>query len=175
MTCTEFKTELDDYVDGQLDESHRAHCDAHVAACDACRELVREAREFSETLRASIQSFGNSIQPPPGAKDVVKAIARHQTMTAPQRSWRWALGIAALVAISLLVFIASRMGQTTKVDEHVALSDEYTRLSALQQWQNTLAANAGACGSDPALLTVACAYFARIETLGTSAARRQNT
>ncbi|MEI6234252.1 MAG: zf-HC2 domain-containing protein [Planctomycetota bacterium] len=159
MTCTEFDAELDDYVDGQLDDRHRVRFDAHVAACDTCREHVREAREFSETLRASIQSFGNTIQPPSGAKDVVKAIARHQTMSAPQRSWRWALGVAALVAIGLLVFIASRMGQTSKDDDHAALSDEYVRLYALQLWQNSLAANADACGSDPALLTVACAYL----------------
>lgn len=159
MTCTEFNSDLDAYIDGHLEQREVARFDAHLAACAICREDAREAREFSDMLRTRIQSVGNTLKAPPGAKEAALALCRHEAARKPRHVWRVVLGVAAMLVIGLVVFVAWYAGNTATDVSGQALRDEYVHLKTLQEWQDDIAVKAGKCGSDPALLSVACAYL----------------
>jgi len=60
MTCHEYESDLDDYVDHGLTAARMAAVDAHLAVCDTCRALVADLR----TLRTVAGSLERRTPPP---------------------------------------------------------------------------------------------------------------
>jgi len=60
MTCHEYESDLDDYVDRSLTAGRTAAVDAHLAVCDSCRALVADLR----TLRSVAGSLERRTPPP---------------------------------------------------------------------------------------------------------------
>jgi hypothetical protein len=96
MTCAEFESRLDDYVDGSLDEASFQELESHLAGCAACRARERELR----ALLAEAACLPRRIAPPrdlwPG---VAARIGRGGQIVAWSRGlWRPGL-LAAAAAI----------------------------------------------------------------------------
>jgi len=53
MTCAKAKRLLDEYRDGELPESRRSACEAHLAACPACRQAL----DRIETLYSGLHGW----------------------------------------------------------------------------------------------------------------------
>jgi hypothetical protein len=99
MTCQELDARLDDWVDGALDEAAAAGVEAHLRACDLCRERERRLRQ----VLAHAAALPRSVAPP---RDLWPGIARR--LEAERSSSRlagaftpWALAAAATVALGL--------------------------------------------------------------------------
>ena len=54
MDCIRLNELLDDYLDGYLADSEHAEFEAHVSACDQCRERLGERRSFQTELKAAL-------------------------------------------------------------------------------------------------------------------------
>ncbi len=54
MTCQEIQNFVTCYIDGEFAPSEVAEFEDHVAACGACRELVRQEGAFKTALRAKL-------------------------------------------------------------------------------------------------------------------------
>jgi CHAT domain-containing protein len=78
------------YLDGQLSPQERAAVQAHIADCDACRELLVEVRGTLDALPAD----SPAVLPPPVAPPVV--------LTHRRPLWKWAVPIAAAAAILIV-------------------------------------------------------------------------
>jgi anti-sigma factor RsiW len=68
MTHGEVRTQLGDYLEGDLPIGRRALVDAHLDGCAACTSHLRELRSTVDALRA----LGDP-EPPPGLADAVLA------------------------------------------------------------------------------------------------------
>jgi len=84
---------LDDYVDDTLPATERAAVDAHLAACDECRELVAGLR----SVVAAVSTL-KTVEPPRAAwARVERAIRAENTGTRASRWWPWLAAAAVLL------------------------------------------------------------------------------
>jgi hypothetical protein len=60
MTHLELENLASEYLEGQLDATHRLEFEAHLAACSACQELVADVRHVMERCR-----LAEGPEPPP--------------------------------------------------------------------------------------------------------------
>ena len=60
MNCHEYRTDLDEYVDGTLTAERTAAVEAHLATCPSCRALAADLR----TLRSVAASLERRTPPP---------------------------------------------------------------------------------------------------------------
>ncbi|HUF65578.1 MAG TPA: zf-HC2 domain-containing protein [Gemmatimonadaceae bacterium] len=95
------ETQLNDFADGELEESSRAAVQEHVSRCPQCASVVTALNE----LLADASALPGSMEPPPGLWESV----RRRTV-APRRSraWMyWELRAPLAAAAALLVMAAS--------------------------------------------------------------------
>jgi len=55
MRCEDLRDKLIAYVDGELSETQTEACDGHLAACDACADLVAERRNERDRWRTALR------------------------------------------------------------------------------------------------------------------------
>jgi hypothetical protein len=60
MSCREYDEQIGDYVDGAMDEAHRASFESHLASCAPCRAVVAD---FS-AIRAASLTLEPPVPPP---------------------------------------------------------------------------------------------------------------
>lgn len=53
MTCLEFRTVLDAYVDGELSAEQMAQAQEHIQRCTICRDEIASLQSLKESLRQS--------------------------------------------------------------------------------------------------------------------------
>jgi len=104
MSCKNLKENIDDYVDGTLSEGVTALLEHHVAACDACQQLVE--REFK--LRSALREYGDSSMPTPDASffDQVLVTAERRGVK-HQHKRSWMTGFGSAVAAGLAIWLLS--------------------------------------------------------------------
>jgi hypothetical protein len=101
---------LAEYVDGTLDDGGRSRVEAHLRACERCREEVALAGEGRAGLAAL-----PAVEPPPGLALEVRRAARR---TAPRAGvWRVAVPVAA--AAVLIVGAVVVIGSLNRQEEAV--------------------------------------------------------
>lgn len=104
MNCSEFDNNLDDLVDGTLDEAAGAACAAHVAGCDRCAKELATAR----SLQRSLLAWGRTDVPTPDADFFAGAVAHAAATGAGQHRRRhWLRGFATSMAASLAVLVVT--------------------------------------------------------------------
>lgn len=81
------------YVDGALDAAARAEVEGHLAECPACREQAEAERALRERLRGL---------PGPEPRPELEAEVRRSLRRGSARRWRWALPLAASLAVLAL-------------------------------------------------------------------------
>jgi len=87
MSCEWVAAHMDDYELGLLGAEDRAHLEAHLARCEACRALLASARSADARIRAALAW----AEPPASFAAGVAARARR-----PAR-WPWAAAAAAVL------------------------------------------------------------------------------
>lgn len=109
---------LSEFLDADLEPSARAACEAHLAGCEECRELLDDLRRLRTAARAL------PLRPP--ARDLWPGIASEltrSTRTLPRS--RWLLAFAAGVIVTLGALLAFRLlGARGSEPERVARAEE---------------------------------------------------
>ena len=62
LACSELKASLSAYLDDELTRDERLRSDAHLVACNGCRNLVERAELLDETLRAKFAADTSDAQ-----------------------------------------------------------------------------------------------------------------
>jgi anti-sigma factor RsiW len=95
--------EIQDLLDGRLEEARRLEVEAHVAGCPSCR---RQYEAFSAVRRVLA---ARREEAPAGLREAVSAAIRPEAATpGPPRGLRPALAVAAVVAIALAIALLRR-------------------------------------------------------------------
>ena len=100
MTCHEYESDLDDYVDGTLASDRLGPVEAHLASCPSCQSLVADLR----TLHSVAASLERRTPPPHVWTQIAAAIQPDvrpswwQTLN-PFGGWRPALAGAVMLAL----------------------------------------------------------------------------
>lgn len=101
MTCDDFASRLDAYIDEELGSSAREDMERHVRGCPACQLRLERRRALRSVLREQLPTFE--------APDLLRARitgaiegAHAERARAPVRPWRW-----AAIAASLLFLITA--------------------------------------------------------------------
>ncbi len=106
MTCTQLTAQLDDYVDGHMDQAASAALAVHIKSCDDCLQAL--AREHG--LRESLKDYAESGMPRPDAAFFDRALAKAaQNGIRPQRN-RWVMtGVGGTIAAGLVLWMLGGM------------------------------------------------------------------
>lgn len=79
MSCHDIQSQLTDYLDGTLDESNQQRVDAHLAACDECRQYLSDIQATIALTRDL-----DEVEPPPFFTERIMAQVRQ---SARPRNW----------------------------------------------------------------------------------------
>jgi anti-sigma factor RsiW len=104
VRCEQVRQKLDAYEANELTAGVREQVAEHLAACDACRQVLARQRDLAALLRA--------VPAPPvpdGFRARLMAAARERPVTPPESPWRWwasvsvpmRLAAAAVLLVSL--------------------------------------------------------------------------
>ena len=102
--CADLEEWISAYADGQLARADSEAVEAHLADCARCAALLRRHRRTRGLIRLA---SGDSWTPPDLRLRIVHAITREQR---PRRRIVWPLGLAACLALALLVGAFSIVG-----------------------------------------------------------------
>ncbi|HZL72525.1 MAG TPA: zf-HC2 domain-containing protein, partial [Planctomycetota bacterium] len=107
----------DVYLAGGLAEGERREIEEHLAACDACAAILRDATEFHGWMKGAVESDA----PPFGLEDRVIANLRAAAPARPsrRRGWRWLAGVAALLGLIVIGGIASKSDEVAKIQSNL--------------------------------------------------------
>jgi anti-sigma factor RsiW len=100
MTCHEYESDLDDFVDGALPADRVAAVEAHLSTCVSCRALATDLRTL-HTVAANLERR----TPPPQVWTHIAAAIHAESRTSwwqsfnPFRSWQPALAGAVMLAL----------------------------------------------------------------------------
>jgi anti-sigma factor RsiW len=132
MRCKKMLLHLNAYVDGELSGKRKGEVEAHLSACEACRDQVEQLLHIGEIL--------DSLKVPPlphrFAERVMAEARSREAVTIPEKKafllpgWlplRWfdALSVPMRVAVCSAVFLACLFG--------VFMSREFALRGNLQQ------------------------------------------
>jgi len=111
MRCEDLRDKLTAYLDGELPGDETASCDAHLAACEACGDLVAESRERRDRWRATLD--GNA--PEDLRRDILAGRPPLRTIRFDRkhrgRKSMWTVwAAAAVLAVIVLGRVVSRTG-----------------------------------------------------------------
>jgi hypothetical protein len=116
MTCHEYESDLDDFVDGALPAERVAAVEAHLTTCVSCRALVTDLR----TLHAVAANLERRT-PPPHVWTHIAATIHAESRTSwwqsfnPFGGWRPALaGAAMLVLLTAATWYSWREASTVR-------------------------------------------------------------
>jgi len=111
MNCQESKSQLQAYLDGELDLTRSLEMEKHLRECSACSQALNSLRLLQESLRNESLRF----QPTAGLeKRVRSALRRESDSRAPTFRWRWL--IPALSAACLVIVFAGYLLTRTPAD-----------------------------------------------------------
>ena len=106
MNCTDFESQVDALLDGELDALHSGDLEAHARECAACAATLHARRTLQSALQNPQLAF-----PAPAAlrqKFAVESFSPLRSL----RLWRaGAIAAALLLAASLVTQFASRQGR----------------------------------------------------------------
>ena len=115
MNCQESKSQLQAYLDGELDLTRSLEMEKHLRECSACSQALNSLRLLQESLRNESLRF----QPTAGLeKRVRSALRRESDSRAPTFRARWL--IPALTAAALVIVFASYLLTRTPADDLVS-------------------------------------------------------
>jgi mycothiol system anti-sigma-R factor len=112
MDCTDSRSHLHPYLDGELDLERALALERHLAACNACREIF--ARQSA--LRAGIRELAAYHRAPARLAERI----RSRIAARPPRMTRWLQLGAAAAAGAVLSWIAAIQYAAPPVDERIA-------------------------------------------------------
>src|SRR5438132_6548479 len=115
MNCQESKSQLQAYLDGELDLTKSLEQEAHLGECSACSQALNSLRLLQQSLRNESLRF----QPTAGLeKRVRSALRRESDSRTPTFRARWL--IPALTAAALVIVFASYLLTRTPADDLVS-------------------------------------------------------
>lgn len=104
MSCKDIKHNFDDYLDKALDEGVTTLLERHVAACDACQQLIERERQ----LRSALREYGDSSMPAADAQFFEQALITAERLGVRQAHKRsWMTGFGSAVAAGLAIWVLS--------------------------------------------------------------------
>ncbi|MDX1562768.1 MAG: zf-HC2 domain-containing protein [Gammaproteobacteria bacterium] len=99
MTCRRIESQLDDYLDGELDADAAASLERHARQCGRCGQVLADAKALGRTLAALPVEA-----PSAGFFDEALATAARPAAAKPKATRRWYVGaIAAGIAVAAFV------------------------------------------------------------------------
>ena len=122
MNCSELRTLLHGYVDGELDPVRNVEIEEHLRTCDACSQAV----EAQRALRSALQSDELYFRAPAGLERKIRIAAQRpegksRLMRVQLRGWA-AAAVAAAAVVALAFFlppILSHPSQTDRIAQDV--------------------------------------------------------
>ena len=106
MTCDELNNNLDDYLDDALDADASASLEIHADGCDACRQVVGEARKLQNVLA----KYGESTAAQADQEFFDRALLRASHNGSRRQRNRWMMtGFSAAIAAGLVVWLIGGM------------------------------------------------------------------
>ena len=118
MNCSEVRTRLSAYVDGELTVSEIAEVEGHCVECRQCAALVGAEREFRQLLRRQPREAA-----PAELRAQIRRRIRREAAIATGRRWLPLSAIAVAAAILVVVLLPARTPpplMADLVDKHIA-------------------------------------------------------
>lgn len=111
MTCTEWHSRLEPYVDGELSPRETEDFRAHAAQCPACASAVLALVESKAALRRAGQRYTASPELRSRIMTRVRTTNRHAPQPVALKAnvvhWpRWAMAVAAVLLLAAGIFLA---------------------------------------------------------------------
>lgn len=104
MTCINLNENINDFIDGTLEDAEIAQLEQHIRTCDTCQQLV----ERENQLHASLREYGDSSVPTPDATYFDRALAQAAAAGTKQQQTRsWVTGFGSAVAAGLAIWFLS--------------------------------------------------------------------
>lgn len=130
MTCTDFQKQLDDYLDGELQENERKLLEGHLETCLSCNRALLQVRDLVELAHRLPSEIDPDRPLWPGIESRIAPAATAfdgtgRPATSPARAWQWAsLAAAAALALALAVpFMLEREDARGAAGEAAGLVD----------------------------------------------------
>src|SRR5438105_5908746 len=115
MNCRKSKSQLQTYLDGELDLIRNLEQEEHLRECSECSQSYDSLR----LLQKSIRSESLRFQPPVDLEKRVRSALRHESGSHAQTfSWRWL--IPALTAAALVIVFAGYLLTRIPADDSVS-------------------------------------------------------
>jgi len=115
MNCRESKSQLQTYLDGELDLIRNLEQEEHLRECSECSQAFEALRLLQKSLRSESLRF----QPPADLEKRVRSALRHESGSHAQTfRWRWL--IPALSAAALVIVFAGYLLTRTPADDLVS-------------------------------------------------------
>ena len=115
MNCRESKSQLQTYLDGELDLIRNLEQEEHLRECSECSQSYDSLR----LLQKSIRSESLRFQPPMDLEKRVRSALRHESGSHAQTfRWRWL--IPTLSAAALVIVFAGYLLTRTPADDLVS-------------------------------------------------------
>ena len=115
MNCQDSRSQLQAYLDGELDLTRSLEMEIHLRECPPCSRAFEGLRLLQQSLRNDSLRF----QPPVDLEKRVRSALRHESGSRVQTfSWRWL--IPALSTAALVIVFAGYLLTTTSTDDLVS-------------------------------------------------------
>ena len=112
MNCQESKSQLQTYLDGELDLTRSLEQEEHLRECSECSQSYGSLRVLQQSLRNDSLRF-----PPPASLEKRLRSALHHEGGSRAQTFRWRWLIPALTAVALLIVFAGYLLTRTPADD----------------------------------------------------------
>jgi hypothetical protein len=106
MNCTDINTQLDDYLDDQLNSVQRQSFEAHIGQCDHCQRQLAHAQQLLTELK-------QQPLPAPSAHFRQQAFANVRRHHSKAQTTIFAAGFASAIAASFMLWFSTNLLFTT--------------------------------------------------------------
>ncbi len=136
MNCERSREQMDDYLDGYLDEAERLALEDHVETCSACSASLRELESLLRQARQRSSALSPERDLWPGILEQIDHHESGRSMTA-YRHW---LPLAAVLALAVLLLpLLLRQKAPESVQQVEGTATEPMKLEAATQTMAELA------------------------------------